>query len=455
LCRIAWSKNVREERDAPQQILLGAMESRYRILLNLAIYMEVWCDLGHGLGRRFLFSNDNDDDAPVRVKNAFSRILNAKVFKNTNFKSLRDGQTGTHSLRKLASTFAARNGCSQSDVEARGRWRGQQRMVNRYIDTESPYVDAKVAAALCLGGPISYKLEEGSGVTDDWLLENVVPKLLNLYPASQNKAAKVLALPLLWACLDPDASNMVPATVRERVTNAYLTIKQLPGSINPVKRVPIAVYRAAENLVIQELVEMDGNEGQHPHQQQTHQANEHGVQILFSKVHGMDKKLDNIKESIELSLHRNTAELRNEISKVSRNVQRLALLPAHRAQRVDNNEPQQLNNNNQQEQVAFATTLVGNPNDLYQLWHEYEFGIDGRKAAKDFSAIERGRVKFKFYRRKAFWDVVLKLIHGGLMAEVAIDRVYSTYGVKESITKILNMMLRDRKDNITPPPLQV
>jgi hypothetical protein len=456
-CRLAWSKNVREERDSPEQILLGAMESRYCIQLNLAIYLEDWCNMGNGLGRTHFFSDDNDDDAPTRVKNAFSRILSTKVFKNTNFESLRDGPTGSHSLRKLASTYASRSGCSQSDVECRGRWRGQQRMVNRYIDTETPYVDAKVAAALCLGGPIIYKLEEGSGITDDWLLENVVPKLLNLYPASQNRVAKILALSLLWACLDPNALNMVPVTVRERITKAYITIKQLSGSTNPVKRVPVSVYRAADNLVIQEIIEMDGNEGiegQHPHQQQAHQANEHGVQILFSKVHAMDKKLDDMKESIELSLHQSQAEVRNEIGKVNRNVQRIALVPAQRVQQVNNNL-QQLNNNDQQLEVMFATTLASNPKDLYQLWHEYEFGIDGRKAAKDFSGIERGRVKFKFYRRKAFWDVVLELVRGGLMAEAAIDRVYSTYGVKESVTSILNKMLRDRKDKIRHPQLQV
>eukprot|EP00957_Ditylum_brightwellii_P187490 14278511-Ditylum_brightwellii.AAC.1 len=35
LCCLCWSENVREERDAPEQIMLGAMDYRYCILLAL------------------------------------------------------------------------------------------------------------------------------------------------------------------------------------------------------------------------------------------------------------------------------------------------------------------------------------------------------------------------------------------------------------------------------------
>ena len=188
---------MHEEHDAPEHILLGATNSRYCILLNLAIYLETWCELGQGIGRRFMFTDDNDDGAAIQVKNSFSRMLQSKAFKNVNFENLCEGQTGTHSLQKLASTFASQNGCAQTDVEARGCWRGAQRVVNCYIDTETPYIDAKVAAVLCLGGPIKYKLEEESGVTDKWLLENVTAWLTNLHTPLQNRVSKVLALPLL------------------------------------------------------------------------------------------------------------------------------------------------------------------------------------------------------------------------------------------------------------------
>ena len=82
-------------------------------------------------------------------------------------------------------------------------------------------------------------------------------------------------------------------------------------------------------------------------------------------------------------------------------------------------------------------------------------GGDGRQPAKDFSCQECGQVKFKYYCCKAFWDVVKRLVQGGLMAEVAIDRVYCVYGSNESVTTILGNMLKDWKNNTTPCQLQV
>ena len=115
-------------------------------------------------------------------------------------------------------------------------------------------------------------------------------------------------------------------------------------------------------------------------------------------------------------------------------------------QQGDNNNNQEVDNNQQQQQqVLYATTLVANPKNLFQLWHKYKFGIDGRKAAKDFSAIEQGQNKFKMCRRKAFWDVFAKLVRAGMMAEVAIDQVYITYGRKECVTNILKMMIQGQK----------
>lgn len=47
-----------------------------------------------------------------------------------------------------------------------------------------------------------------------------------------------------------------------------------------------------------------------------------------------------------------------------------------------------------QEQPA---TLSRNPRNLATLWREYMEGIGGRKAAKDFNASDRGRVKRMYH----------------------------------------------------------
>ena len=156
---------------------------------------------------------------------------------------------------------------------------------------------------------------------------------------------------------------------------------------------------------------MDGDDEVtvHPHQQTTHQSNEHGVQILYSKVHSMEKKLDELKVTMQQSLRQTQAELTTEMRKVNRNIQRIALVPAQQVQQ-GTNQPQEPTDNEQQQQMAYAISLSNNPKDLYQLWHKYEFGMDGQKPAIDFLSTERGGVKFKYYCRKVFWGVVLALV---------------------------------------------
>lgn len=66
--RVFWSKNVLEERDCPNQIILGSMDSTYCLLLSLSIYLETWMR-GAGQNSVFLFSDDVDErNAPKKPK---------------------------------------------------------------------------------------------------------------------------------------------------------------------------------------------------------------------------------------------------------------------------------------------------------------------------------------------------------------------------------------------------
>jgi hypothetical protein len=53
------------------------------------------------------------------------------------------------------------------------------------------------------------------------------------------------------------------------------------------------------------------------------------------------------------------------------------------------------------------------------------------------------------------WDLIsTHLVRGGLLAQVAIDRIYDHYGRAESVsTTIINMMKNDRSRNGTVFPL--
>ena len=58
--------------------------------------------------------------------------------------------------------------------------------------------------------------------------------------------------------------------------------------------------------------------------------------------------------------------------------------------------------------------LMKNPNDLFPVWKEWEFGLNGTKPAKDFISHERGANKFTYCRRKVFWDAFNPFIARGI-----------------------------------------
>ena len=94
--------------------------------------------------------------------------------------------------------------------------------------------------------------------------------------------------------------------------------------------------------------------------------------------------------------------------------------------------------------------LYRSPKSLFDLWQEYQFGLNGEKPAKDFNSQERGKNKSMYYRRKVFWDIIRNLGNAGFTSDVAIDKVYDVYGRGTSVTAILLMMVRDRKTGGNP-----
>ena len=57
--------------------------------------------------------------------------------------------------------------------------------------------------------------------------------------------------------------------------------------------------------------------------------------------------------------------------------------------------------------------LFARPKSLHVLWQEYEKGIGGNVAAKNFTASERGygSIRFTYSKRKVFWDFVIKFLN--------------------------------------------
>jgi hypothetical protein len=173
---------------------------------------------------------------------------------------------GTHSFRKYAGTSARRNGASQDDVDSRGRWKKRKHQSDTYIDPCLPWPDAKVGSLLCKGGPCSYVVKEGSGVSDDWILQYVVPRITSCFPRA---VALVLGRVLLWLAFE-DYNNSsarddkyLPQELFDRVWTAY---RDIPGRTlalveNPIKKVLLIVTGDEGVVYIDELGGSDKNDG--------------------------------------------------------------------------------------------------------------------------------------------------------------------------------------------------
>lgn len=147
-----------------------------------------------------------------------------------------------------------------------------------------------------------------------------------------------------------------------------------------------------------------------------------------------------------------------ERQRITTNVNRLAMTPGRRLRHVGAGgaaagQPNGPAAGQPNVPAAGVAALSPNPRCLYTIWREYTEGIGGRKPARLFSAEERGRAKHIYTRRKAFWDMVDRMVRRGLIANVAIDRIYTHYGRYLSVTRVLNRIRQDRRMNMIPAAL--
>ena len=166
--RVKWSKNIYEERDSPKQIMMGARNTYYCIILGLALFFDAWWKDERQQAKHIF----NIRDTTKRTKDAvFHHIKNEWESGAVNI--VKEGKFGTHSNRKRAYTKMRRSGISRDWADIRGRWKSRKTASDRYQDTSLPYPDAKAASALCDGGPIKYVVRDGFNISDHWIDEHV------------------------------------------------------------------------------------------------------------------------------------------------------------------------------------------------------------------------------------------------------------------------------------------
>jgi hypothetical protein len=433
------------------------------VLIMMSIYMESF--LERHPNSKYLFTDDDDAKGPARLKCTYSKVLREEVWRTPEFIDLAPEASlldkhgwptdiGTHSGRKCPAEYAANCGALTVEIEIRGRWKGQKggRVIFRYINIQQAFEDARVAALLCRGGAVRYKLKDGvlTLITDAWLFEHVVPNVHRRYP-SDDRLCRVLALSLLYICLRSNEDIIIPDALCNRVKAAYAALGL--EEEEPVEKVQLHVYRMPNGTFgISDTVPTGDTTGgpQGPGAPMTAEMG----QTILVRLGAVETQLVRINLNVMNGQSEGRAENRKLMRITNNNMRAFGgriqgALVRQRASNqgvslagedADDDELVQL-------QEVTPATLSNNPRSLHLLWQEYKFGINGRNPAEQFNLEERNTPanKQKYYRRNLVWQTMARLVRGGLTAEVAIGRLHSVYGYDSSTSKIMTTMVKDKR----------
>jgi hypothetical protein len=478
--RLNWSKNVQDERDAPWQVILGSMNPIFCNFISLGLWLEMNLRLNpSAVASPYLFSFSDETTIPAggkKAKDIAQCIFGQNVFKRNEFQST--GLLGSHSIRKFASTHVRKCGVSKDDKDIRGRWKGRGRVSDVYDDVELPYPDCKVAEKLCIGGPCFYLIDNSvveSTAMKTFILTKVVANIRRRLPDS---ACLVLGKAIVWLIFSSVANNFISSIDCDRVKSDLVeTGIVVEDGKNPISKMPVLVSGDQGMVYIDEIpigAPIDIAAGGDA------QPTAGGDDVTMSGAartlggNQMRNYMLQLQSGI-LSLRRENIELRNEMERlhqgmergfatINGNIKRVAMQPVRRlattAVGIDLLAGAATGTVGAAMELAPALammnppSLMPNPKSLFDLWDEYLNGVGGRKPARLFSQTERGRVKYKYTRRKVVWDIIKKLVDLGHTSQRAIDMIYEVYGGQTSVTDIINRLRKDKRNGTLNPNLR-
>ena len=154
------------------------------------------------------------------------------------------------------------------------------------------------------------------------------------------------------------------------------------------------------------------------------------MQTLIHQVNGIQTALVNLQNQLHDSMTADRISYQTQFETLNQNVRRLGDNPVAMMRRAAGRNNNNDNNNRVGDDLGGGggeggmavppplAELSPQPRTLHALWHEWQSGIGGRKAARLFTAQERGKQKSKFCRRKVVWDRVALLIRAGHSSQV-------------------------------------
>ena len=121
--RLAWSKNVTEERDAPWQHMFGCMDWVFCTILHVGLWLEIFHTTDMGARNSpfvFSFTDDNiSDDEKIAAKSKSRLYSMLKPVLEEIGLEANNGPVGSHSIWKLAATFACLLGILKNNKDTR------------------------------------------------------------------------------------------------------------------------------------------------------------------------------------------------------------------------------------------------------------------------------------------------------------------------------------------------
>ena len=274
---------------------------------------------------------------------------------------------------------------------------------------------------------------------------------------------------LLWLCFDDTRNRIeVPHAMWIRITQAHEAISTLRDGANPIAKV-LQVVNGRDAQVFMDSVQDIDVDGQNMQNQENRQV-DHGLPrvvtpparrptgnaeaVMMSVLAGQQRAMGAI-NNLQASFEDLKAEVRSHGSSIRRVSQRIDRNPVNMIRRA-NNEVRRNQGLPVEQQVANVNsnaTLHPSPRTIQLLWQEWMEGIGGRKAAKDFTRVERGACKYKYSRRKIVWDLIQTQVNANRMATDVINSIYQHYGGL-SVTAIINRIRKDKKDGSLPATLR-
>lgn len=449
--RLKWSKNVSDERSAPRQVILGAMNQQVCTVLALALFLEKWIKDGEGAASQWLFCDGFTDsrsdlkyqDAECeRWKSSYAKFFKTNVLLNPQFvKDREEGCLGTHSIRKCATTFCRQNGVSKDDTDYRARWKCDGRQQDNYTSTQLTWPDINAASKLCVGGICLYKPLRQSGITNEWLAQSIAPRIANVFG---NNIAAILAKPLLWACMDDSMDPQVPEDIKREVVAAYVQLEcAVPEGTNPIEKVEVIASESQGVVSFDELADPTDGEEDGGGRQGMRRSQVQWNNAIYAKLCSVQSKMNDM-ENRQIS---NNQKMNRKLRRVEQSAQRAAMLAAGRRERDGGGGLNRTAggggdgvNPAAEGSGEKPATLMKCPRTISTLWNEYVNGIGGNKPARDFTRRERGKVKHRYSARLVLWRAIQRLVDRGYRADEAIRRINRVYSAEKSITAIMKKM---------------